>query len=142
MGGLGSLELNFGTEPFPSGQGEAAKGPSTNPALDSAMNWGWQDATAGGQGLFLGVQCKLLDLHGSQGWCSFYPLGPGSAQARAEASNSTWRMLCLPTAPSPGDPSAAVAKTTAMFVIYVLQQAASRAGGTGVREEDLRLTAQ
>lgn len=133
MGGLGSLELNFGTEPFPSGQGEAAKGPSTNPALDSAMNWGWQDATAGGQGLFLGVQCKLLDLHGSQGWCSFYPLGPGSAQARAEASNSTWRMLCLPTAPSPGDPSAAVAKTTAMFVIYVLQRL--RAGlGERVRE--------
>lgn len=133
MGGLGALELNFGTEPFPSGQGGAAKGHSTNPALDGAMSWGWQDATAwgqlGGQGFFLGVQCKLLELNGSQGWCSFYPASPGPAQARAEASNNTWRMLCLPRAPSPGNPSAAVTKTTEVFGFYVLHKVVSSAGG-------------
>lgn len=64
----------------------------------------------------------------------------GPAQARAEVSSSTWRMLCLPRAPSPGNPSAAVAKTTEMFVIDVLHQGVSSAGGKGAREDDQRLT--
>lgn len=40
----------------------------------------------------------------------------GPAQARAEAASSTWRTLCLPRAPSPGNPSAAAVETTEMFV--------------------------
>lgn len=38
-------------------------------------------------------------------------------------------LLCLPRAHSPGNPAAAAAKTTEMFVIYVLHQIVSSAGG-------------
>lgn len=145
MGGLGALELSFGTEPFPRGQGGAAKGHHTSPALQGALSWGWQDATAWGQ---LGWGNKGFSWRFNASYSNSVEAKVGvhlpcssPAQSRAEASCSIWRMLCLPRAPSPGNPSAAVAKTTEMFVIYVLHQAVSSAGGKGAREEDQRLTA-
>lgn len=140
VGGLGAPKPSFGTGPFPSGQGRAAKGHGTNTPLRWCHELGMAGchgpggSWGGQQGFFLEVQFKSLDVDKSEGQCSTYP--PGPAQARAEASSSIQRMLCLPRAPSPGNPAAAVCKNNKICFLFMCRfRLWALLGGTGMREE-------